>query len=112
MGRPTVTRKYPPHLLDVLDYLKADPTKPVILKYNVMSQARAFQMKFLSFRNAAVAEGWNIKPETDPFCFPDLNCYTTRVVDKKAHPIVVEVWHQAYMPENLSEVEQLKDQKR
>lgn len=109
MTRPTVTRKYGTYMLDILDRLKADPTRPVVFRYPKQSSAKNAQLDFLCFRNAAVNEGMDRgrtthvpgrfegdapTPVFHPAEYPDLNAYRTRVrKDEAGEGYVLSIYH-------------------
>ena len=113
MGRPTTTQRYPLYFIDILNKLRDDPTKPVVMTLDSKASSLGFQLNFLSFRKAAVKEQWHCDHDVpDPdnpkrthlvyAKYPDLNAYTTkRYPVNDAGQWVVEIWHMDYTAQAL-----------
>lgn len=113
MPKPLDVNKYPTHFMRILDRLKADPSKPVVLGDQTKSQAKGMQLSFVGFRNACEREHLHRSktlydefgvPFDSPAQFPDLTAYITRV---KPHEGTrdswqLEIWHMDYTPEALA----------
>jgi len=108
MGRPLNTKQYPGFFFDILNKLKDDPSKPVRLPCESKASMLKMQLNFLTFRKAAVKEGWNTGESI--MVFPDLNAYTTKQITDVDGRCILEIWHMDYTPEALKIKRQLEGQ--
>jgi hypothetical protein len=108
--KPLDVNKYPAHFMRILDRLKADPSKPVVLGDQTKSQAKGMQLSFVGFRNACEREHLHRsrtlydeygEPFDSPAQFPDLTAYITRVREKDG-VFQLEIWHMDHTPEALA----------
>lgn len=110
MARPLQTRKYPVHYFEILEHLKNFPMVPVSVPGLDKGAMHGLQLNFLSFRNAAVHEGWD-QPDHMPTSYPDLNAYTTKQRKQEDGTFTLEIWHMDYIPENMEIQRQLDAQR-
>jgi len=110
MGRSTVTSKYSPYLIDILDVLKDEPKKVMPVKFYEKKKAKNFQLDFLAFKAAAIRENWH-RDYAGVMYYPDLNSLKTRYREEGGF-FWIDIYHLKYDADALDLFDQIQAIKR